>query len=152
MSYPEALEQVGAVAPGGEPDVPGDGEVREQPVILWQVSDAASLGAEVEALRDVEPDLVAERNAPRARALEAGDRSQKRGLAGARRTNKRDRLGGSEVQRDANIERPPREGDVDDEGVHERANSLAVSRMAALTIISRTPIAIAWSRFASNSE
>ena len=36
--------------------------------------------------------------------------------------------------------------------VHERVSSFEVSRIAALTIISRTPIEIAWSRLASNRE
>ena len=41
--------------------------------------------------------------------------------------------------------------DVEDV-VHERTISLDVSRIAALTTISSTPIAIAWSRSASNRE
>ena len=44
---PDALEQIGAVAPAGEADVPGDGQVREQPVVLGDVADAALLGREV---------------------------------------------------------------------------------------------------------
>ena len=142
MRDPEALEQVRPVALAGEADVRGDAEVREQPVVLRQVADAPSLRAEVDPLRDVEPQLAAEGDPARERALETGDGSQQRGLAGAGRADDRDRLG-AEVQRRAKIERPPGESDVDVEEGHERTSSLEVSRIAALTMISSTPIATA---------
>lgn len=139
---PEALQQVGTPPSGGKAHVPGDGEMRKQRVVLRQIADAASLGAEVDALPGVEPQLVAERDASRAGTLEAGDGPQQRSLAGPGRTDERDRLR-AEAQGDAKIERSPGKGDVDLEDVHARTSSLAVTRIAVLTIISRTPIAIA---------
>ena len=47
---PEALEQVWAVALAGEPHVPRDREVWEQPVVLGEVPDASSLRAEMDAV------------------------------------------------------------------------------------------------------
>ena len=79
---------------------------------------------------------------PGAVALEPGDGAQQRGLPGARRADDRDRLG-AEAQRGAKIEGPPGEGDVDFEEVHERTSSLEANRIAALTMISSTPIATA---------
>ena len=140
---PESLEQVGAVALAGEAHVRGDRQVREQPVVLREVADATALGAEVDTAgrrRTTARDPSAMR--PRAAALESGDRAQQRGLAGAGGSDERDRLG-AEAQRGAKIERSPREGDVDVEEVHERTSSFEASRIAALTIISSTPIATA---------
>lgn len=90
----------------------------------------------------VEPHLVAERDPSASRSLQPGDGPQQRGLAGARRADQRERLT-TEAQLGAKIERPPREGDVDGEEIHARTSSLAVRRIAALTMISSTPIAIA---------
>ena len=44
------------------------------------------------------------------------------------------------------------EWEVDLEEVHEPRSSFDASRIAALTIMSSTPMAIDWSRLASNSE
>ena len=90
----------------------------------------------------VVPDVVAEPDPSRERALETGDGAQQRRLAGPRGADDRDRLGG-EAQRGAKIERAPGEGDVNVEELHERASSLDARRIAALTIMSSTPIAIA---------
>ena len=124
MRDPEPLEQVGPVAPAGEAHVAGDGQVREQAVVLRQVADAASLGAEVDACarrrtRASSPSAIR----PARRPLEPGDGAQQRRLAGAGRADERDRLG-ADAQRGAKIERSPREGDVDVEEVHERTSSL----------------------------
>ena len=75
MRDPEALEQVRTIALTREPDVPGDGEVWEQPVVLRQVADAASLRAEVDPLLGVEPQLASERDPSRVGAFEPGDRA-----------------------------------------------------------------------------
>ena len=150
MQDPEAFEQVRAFALAGKPHVAGDGQVRKQTVVLRQVADAASLGAQPNAALCVEPDLAAESDAPLARTLQPGDGAQQRGLARAGRPDEHDRLR-RDLQLGAEIESSPREGDVDFEEVHRRGSSLAVSRIAALIAISSTPIAMAWSRFASNS-
>lgn len=142
MRDPEALEQVRPVALAREPHVPGDGEVWEQAVVLRQVADAASLRAQVNPLFAVEPQLAVERDPSSTVALKPGDCSQQRSLAGSGRADKRDRLG-AKVQRGAKIERPPGERDVDFEEVHERTSSFEVSKIAALTTISSTPIATA---------
>ena len=84
MRDPEALEQVWAVVFAREPHVLRDRQVREQPVILREVSDAASLRAELNAVLGVEPALAVERDPPDAVALQPGDGAQQRGLAGAR--------------------------------------------------------------------
>ena len=114
----------------------------EQRVVLGQIADPASLGTQVPAVRGVEPDLLAERDPTTGGALQPGDSPQQRGLARAGRTDERNRLAG-EAQLGAKIERSPREGDVDGEEIHTRTSSLAVRRIAALTMISSTPIAIA---------
>ncbi len=96
----------------------------------------------MDTLLGIEPQFAAEPDPPGTFAFEAGDSSQQRGLARAGRADDRDRLG-AEVQFGAKIERAPGESDVDFEEVHERASSFEVSRIAALTMISSTPIAIA---------
>ena len=141
MRDSEALEQVRAVAPTRKPHVAGDAQMREQPVVLRQISDATPLRAEVDPGFGVEPDLVAERDPASVRVLEPGDAPQQRGLARAGGPDERDRLG-AERQLGAKIERSPREGDIREE-VHEPTSSLTASRIAALTMISSTPIAIA---------
>jgi len=152
VGEPEALEQVRAVPPPGEPYVAGDREVREQPVILRQVADPASFGAQGDAPPGVEPDLGTQGDASGVGALEAGDGPQQRGLSRTGPPDENDRLG-ADVQRRAKLERAPGQSDVNFQKVgHELTSSLEVSRMAPLTMISSTPIAIAWSRLASNSE
>ena len=142
MRDPEALKQLRPLALAREPHVSSDREMGEQPVVLRQVADPASLRAEVNGLLGVEPQLTGERDPSFMRALKAGDGAQQRGLASAGRADDRDRLR-AEVQRGAKIERPPGEGDVDFEEVHKRTSSFEVSRIAALTTISSTPIATA---------
>ena len=142
MCDPETFEQVGPLTPPREGDVVRHRQVREEPVILRQITHSTSLGTQVDTTGAVEPNLAAQGDSASDPPLETGDGPQKRSLAGSRRPNKRDRLR-PRTQRDAKIERPPRDGDVDGEGVHERASSFAVSRIAPLTIISRTPMAIA---------
>jgi hypothetical protein len=115
--------------------------VGKQRVVLREVADASPFGRQMDPLLRVHPDLVTESDPSLGRAFEAGEGAQQRGFARARGSDQGDRLV-SERQPDAKIERPPGERDVGEE-VHERANSLAVSRIAALTIMSRTPIAIA---------
>lgn len=143
MGDSEALEQVWAVALAGEPHVPGHIEMREQAVVLREVTHAAPLRAETHVLPGIEPHLAGERDASRVRTLQPGDRSQQRRLARARGADEYDGLA-ADVQRCAKIERPPSESDVNFEEVcHERASILEVSRIAALTTMSRTPIATA---------
>jgi hypothetical protein len=72
---PETLEQVWTVALAGEAHVPGNGEVREQPVILREVTDAASLGAAVDAPFCVEPDFGSKRDPSCVGAFQASDSS-----------------------------------------------------------------------------
>ena len=151
MRDSETFEQVGPLATPRERDVAGNRQVREQAVILRQIAHSTPLRAQVDTTGAVEPNLVIQGDPARDPPLETGHCPQERSLAGTRRPNERDRLRAG-AQRDAKIERPPRDGDVDGEGVHERASSFAVSRIAPLTIISRTPMAMAWSRFASNNE
>ena len=148
---PEAIEEVRTISPPRKAHVPGNRQMWEQSVILRHVADAPPFGLPIDAACGVKPELATERNPPGPGMLEAGDRSKQRRLAGPRHANKRNRLC-PERQRRAEIERAPGEGDVDIEEVHERRISLEVRRMAALTMIRRTPIAIACWRLASNSE
>lgn len=104
MRDPDALEQIGAVAPAGEADVPGDGQVREQPVILGDVADAALLRREVGGALCVEPRLLAERNVPGQGPLEPRDGPEQRCLAGPRRADEAKRLGAA-GQCNAKVER-----------------------------------------------
>ncbi len=151
MLDPEAPEQVWTVTLAGEAHVRCDAQVWEEPVVLREIADAASFGTQVNPPCRVEPELAAECDATGLWALQAGDGSQQRGLAGTGAPDERDRLG-AEAQRRAKTERSPSEGNVDVEEVHERISSFEVSRMAALRPIIRTPIATAWSRLTSNSE
>lgn len=151
VSDTQALEQVRAVALAGKAHVCRHRQVREQAIVLGQVTDATSLGWQTDVRGGVQPDIAAKRDPSLARALQAGDRPQQGGLAGARWPDQRDRLT-ADAQRRAKVKRAPSEDDIDVEEVHECASSLAVSRIAALTIISSTPIAIAWSMLTSNSE
>ena len=139
---PDAFEQVGAVALAGEVNVGSDGEVREQPVILREVADSPPLGAEVDPSIGVEPQLIAKRNPSSAWTFQAGDSFQQRGLTRAGWSDQRDGLS-VEGQCGANLEASSREGDVDVEEIHERSTSFEASRIAALTIMSSTPIEIA---------
>src|SRR5204862_2621004 len=147
----DPLEQVGPVAPGRKADVRCHREVGEKPVVLGQIPRMASFGAEVDAPSGVKPQLTAEGDAAGTRTLETGNRAQQRRLTGARGTDQADGLG-ADAQCCAKLERSPGKDDVDVELIHERISSLDVKRIAALTIINRTPIAIAWSRLASNRE
>lgn len=115
---PKALQQIGAITLAGEAYVPGDREMREQAVILWQVPDPPPFRAEVDAQDGIEPGLIPERDASGMWTLEAGDSSQQRRLARPGRPDDSDRLS-AEAQRRAKIERSPREGDVNVEEVHE---------------------------------
>lgn len=92
MPDSDTLEQVGTVALAGEPHVPGNGEVREQPVILREVADAASFRGEVDVPVRVEPDFASKGDPSRAGAFQARDRSQQRGLAGTGASYERDRF------------------------------------------------------------
>lgn len=139
---PEAFEQVGAVALAGEANVGGDGEVWEQPIILREVADPSPLGAEVDSSFGVEPQLFAERDTSSGRTFQTGDGLQQRGLTRTGWSDQSDGLG-VEGQCGANLEASTGEGDVDVEEVHERSSSLEASRIAALTIMSSTPIEIA---------
>jgi hypothetical protein len=89
----DALEQVWALTPAGEADVPGDGQMGKQPIVLRQVPGVAALRGEVDLSLGVEPALGPERDVTVAGALEACDGAQQRRLSGARRTDDRDRLG-----------------------------------------------------------
>lgn len=151
MSDAEALQQVRSAGFGSKPDVPRHGQMREQSVVLRQITDVSLLGTEVDPADGVEPRLVVQRDVSAAGMLEAGDGTQQRGLPGAGWSDQRDCLL-AETQRSAKLVRPPGEGDVDVEKGHVRISSLEVRRIVALAIISSTPTAIAWSRFASNSE
>ena len=144
-------DRIGTLALASEAHVRGDREVREEPIVLWQVANATALRRQADPLSDVEPDLAAEHDPSLARAFEAGNRSQQRRLAGARGADQRDRLAAG-AQRRAKVKRAPGEDDVDVEEVHFCPSSLAVRRIAALTMISSTPIEIASSMLTSNSE
>ena len=148
---PQAFKQLRALVLGREAHVLGDGEVREQPVVLGEISDAAALRAEMDAMLAIEPPLTREHDPSGAISLQPSNGAQQRCLARARRADDRDALP-AQAQREAKIEGPPGEGDIDFEEVHERTSSLLVNRIAALRMISSTPIATAWSRFASNRE
>ncbi len=76
MPDPDTLEQVWTVPLAGEAHVPGDREVREQPIILWQVAHATSFWAEVDAPFRVEPDFASKRDSSRVWAFQAGDSFQ----------------------------------------------------------------------------
>ena len=49
MRDPQALEQVRPLAPARERHVAGHGQMREEPVVLGQISHAAPLGVHVDA-------------------------------------------------------------------------------------------------------
>ncbi len=151
MRDAEVRQQIGALAPGREANVLGDGHVREEPVLLRQPSHAALFRANVQRAPGVEPDLIAGGDPSLRRALEPGHGTQERGLAGPRAPDDGDRLG-AEAQAGLESKASAREGDIDVEDVHLPISSLELSRIPALTMISRTPIAIAWSRFTSNRE
>src|SRR5581483_2627314 len=73
---PEALQKLRDSLAAAEGDVLLDGHVREEGVVLEDQPDSAPLGRQVDAPRGVEQRLAAERDPPRARADEAGDRPQ----------------------------------------------------------------------------
>ena len=110
--------------------------------ISAQVPGVTALRAEVDVPGGVEPRLAIEDHVTGAGARESGYSVQQRGLTGTGGPDQRQRLG-LDGQGRAKLEGPAGEGDVDVEEAHERSSSLEMSRMAALTIISRTPMAIA---------
>lgn len=116
--------------------------MREKPVVLGQVANASTLRADVDASLRVEPNLVTQRDAAGLGPVQTGHGPQQGRLAGSGRSNQRERFG-AQPQVDTKIERSAGEGDVDDEEIHERTSSLAAMRIAALRIISSTPIATA---------
>ena len=59
MRDTEAFEQVRTLAPACKCHVGGDGEMREQSVVLGQVANTTTLGADVNPARCVEPHLIA---------------------------------------------------------------------------------------------
>jgi hypothetical protein len=65
--------------------------VREERVGLEDETDAPLVGRAEDACRSVEPNLVVERDPPGGGPNEAGDRAQRRRLAGARRPDQGDR-------------------------------------------------------------
>lgn len=116
--------------------------MREQTVVLWQITHVPALGADVQPALGVKPVLAAEADPPGPRALEPRHGAEQRRLAGTRGTDQRDRLG-ADPQGRTKLERPAGEGDVDVKELHERASSFEARRIAAATIMRRTPIATA---------
>jgi hypothetical protein len=108
----DAFQQVRAVAPSGEAHVPGRGQMREQAIILGYVADAPLLRGEVAPALGVKPGLRTQGDVAPRRALEAGDRAQQGGLAGAGGADETDGLSATR-QRDAKFEASAREDDVD---------------------------------------
>lgn len=147
----EPLQEVGPVPARGEGDVGRHRHVREQAVVLRLVADASPLGPDDDPAVGVQPGLAALRDPTLLGPFEAGHRAQQRRLARSRGSDDRECLR-ADGQPDAKVERSAGEGDVDFQGIHLPTSSLANSRIAALTIISSTPIATAWLRSASNSE
>src|SRR5581483_6895555 len=88
---PEAGEQLADAPAPAEADVPLDGEVRKERVLLEDEADPALLGRAVDARR-VEQDLPAELDPPARRPDEPGDRTERSRLARARRADERKRL------------------------------------------------------------
>ena len=121
--------------------------MREQRVLLEDEAHGAPVGRAVDLARTVEPDVVAERDPPVRRLLQAGDVTQDRGLARPARPDERERLG-ADRQAGAELERTKGVGEVELERRHER--SLYESRTTALMTTSRTPIESATSKLASN--
>ena len=138
----QPLKQVRSIPTRGKADVSGHGHVGEEPIVLGEIADAPAVRTEFDPSRGVQPELGTERNPACSRGLEAGDRAQERGLARPGWADYGDRLR-AKGQLCAKIERSPGEGDVDREEVHARTNSFEPSRIAALTIMSNTPMEIA---------
>ena len=99
-------------AVAAEGDVRAHVEVREQRVLLEHEADRAAVGRPVDPARGVEPDVVAERDPPRARAVQPGDRAQHGRLARAGRADQRERLP-ADGQLGADAEGAKRDGDVE---------------------------------------
>ncbi len=120
--------------------------MREEGELLEEQADRAVLGGEIDALLGVEPHLVAQRDAPRGRALEAGDGAQHARLAGPRGADQGERLG-AYPESDLEVEAPSRKMEVESElrRVHEGTSLTARSR-AALKAMSRAPMANAVSK------
>ena len=122
--------------------------MREERVLLEDEADGAALGRQVDLGRGVEPDPVAESDAPAVGAPQPGDGPQHRRLAGTRGPDERDGLG-SDAQADAELERAKGDGDVELERLHEES-ILYESSTPPLSTTSSTPIARATSRFDSS--
>ena len=114
----EALEQVVDARRAAERDVRPHGHVREERVLLEDEPDRARLGRQVDAGPRIEPGAIAERDPPAVGAAQSGHRAQHRRLAGARRTDERDRVA-LDGQLDVEPKRPKAEGDVEVESFHE---------------------------------
>ncbi len=152
MLEAEAPEQVRTVSLAGESHIARHRQVGKEPVILGEVADPAPARGQINPAAGIEPRLAAQRDPSGLWTLQTGDGPQQRRLSGTGGADQRDRLG-RDVQRDAEIERPPGQRDVgSEEGFHQWISSLEESRITALRRISSTPIATAWSRLASNSE
>jgi len=146
----QPFKQVRPRAAGRKRNVAGHGQVREQAVVLWDVPDTTLLCTQPDPACAIEPRVRPAHDATVIRGIEAGDQAQQCRLPGARRTDDCTGLV-ADRQLDVEIERAAREGDVDVQTVHERRISFEANRIAALTMTSNTPIATAWSRFASKS-
>jgi len=97
---PEALEELvdARIAPNTETHVPEDAEMREECVLLEQISDAPMLRSEIDPSFRIEEYRLAETNGSRLRAKQTRDHAKDCRLPGARRPNERKRLAAGDCQ------------------------------------------------------
>ena len=94
----KSLEVFVGRVPAGVLDVLAHGQVREERVLLEDQADAPAFGRHVDVALAVEEDVVVDRDASRPWTREACDRAQDGRLAGAGRSDERERRGGLEAQ------------------------------------------------------
>ncbi len=140
----QALEELVDALLAAEGHVGADRHVREQRVLLEHEPDGAPLGREVDLRLRVEPDPLAERDAPAIGPAQPGDRAQDGGLPRPRWPDQRHRLR-ADAQAETELERAKVGGDVELERLHvERI--LYESSTPPLSTTSSTPIDSATSK------
>ena len=119
MGDPQPFQQLGHASgrATAEGDIRPHRHVREERVLLEHEADGASIRRSIDAPLGVEPDVVAERDAPAVGPPQPGDGAQHRRLAGARGPDEREGLR-SNAQADAELERAKGDGDVELERLH----------------------------------
>jgi hypothetical protein len=146
----EALQELIRLrpVPRAEAHVPEHVEVREERVLLEQVADAAMLGRDVAAPLGVEQYYLVDADRSRLRPQQAGNDAERRGLAGARRSDQRERLAALDRQLGRRDEGAKRVSEP--EAKRHLVRNLTDNRTSALTTISSALIASATSKSRSN--